>query len=62
MRRVAAVVVNDNFAAGQAGIAVGTADDKTTGGVDENVFVLRHPAVGNVAGDVFFCRFPDFFL
>ena len=62
MRRITAVVVDNNFAPGQTGIAVGAADDETAGGVDENVFVLRHPAVWDIAGDVFFCRFSDFLL
>src|SRR5581483_950174 len=45
MRRIAAVSVDDNFAASETAIAVRTTDDEISGGIDEEVtWALRHPA------------------
>ena len=44
MRGRAAVGVDDDLAAGQAGIAVGAADDELAGRIDVPDGVLVHPA------------------
>ena len=45
MRRVAAVGVDDDLAAGEAAIAVRAADDEIAGRIDQEVArLLRHPA------------------
>ena len=46
MRRVAAIGVDDDLAAGQAAIAVGAADHEFAGRIDQEVRgLLRHPAL-----------------
>ena len=49
MGRVAAVGIDDDLAAGQTGVAFGTADDETAGGVDEVLGVL----IQQLSGDDF---------
>ena len=46
MRRVAAVGVDDDLAAGEAAVAVGSADHEVAGRIDQEVGrLLRHPAL-----------------
>src|SRR5699024_4699646 len=51
MARVAAVGIDDDLAAGQAGVALGAAHDETAGGVDVVFGALVHHFGGDDVGD-----------
>ena len=52
MWRRAAVCVDDDFAPGQAAIAVGSADDEPAGRVDVELVLGTHPALGQHVDDM----------
>ena len=60
MRGIAAVSVNDDFSAGKSAVAVRTADNKTSGGVYQDVVILRHPTVRQCGRNIFFDQRTEF--
>ena len=61
VRRITAVGVGDNFASGKAAVTVGTADDKTSGRIDQQPNVIGKKRFRNAATDDRQNQFPNFF-
>jgi len=61
VRRRAAVGIDDDLAAGEAGVTVRAADDEAAGGVHIELLVVAHPAFGQGLQNMATHQFAKFF-